>query len=338
MELWKKELIRVWKQTFMYRKKVYLLLTPEHGNYGDHAIAMAEVLFLNKILPDYQIIEIQADVLNKNVRAFRFLLDGQLLIITGGGFWGTLWPRENDCMMAIIKYCKKSRIVIMPQTTFFENDRSYKKCKSIVEKHNNISIFLRDEKSYHMIRRMLPSKPIYICPDMVLSMSLFDKKRCDRNGIMLCLKQDKEALEESKRCFEYFQNYSEYKGEKIFYGSTNVKVKRRILISQHEQKVHNKLNELSRHKVIITDMLHAVLFCAVTATPCIALESLSGKVYGGYKWLKRLPYIRYAENFDTVIENLEQMDIGKSYSYVPYNEAEFDQLSKVIQHYADKAG
>lgn len=338
MELWKKELIRVWKQSFMYRKKIYLLLTPEHGNYGDHAIAMAETLFLKKILPNYQVIEIQADVLNRNIRAFRYLLDGQLLIITGGGFWGTLWPRENDCMMDIIKYCKKSRIVIMPQTAFFENESSYKKCKSIVEKHNNISIFLRDEKSYHMIHDMLPSKPIYMCPDMVLSMNLVGRKTCDRKGIMLCLKQDKEALEESKKCSEYFRSYSEYKGEKISYGSTNVQVKRRILISQHEQKVRNKLNEISRHKVIITDMLHAVLFCAITATPCIALESLSGKVYGGYKWIKSLPYIRYAEDFDAVIDNLEQLDIEKSYNYVPYNEAEFEQLGKVIQNYANRAG
>lgn len=114
MELWKREFIRIWKQTLMYRKKVYLLLTPEHGNYGDHAIAMAEVLFLKKVLPGYHIIEIQADVLNKNVKRFRFFLNRQLLIITGGGFWGTLWPRENDSMMDIIKYCKKSRIVIMP--------------------------------------------------------------------------------------------------------------------------------------------------------------------------------------------------------------------------------
>ena len=72
MELWKREFIRIWKQTLMYRKKVYLLLTPEHGNYGDHAIAMAEVLFLKKVLPGYHIIEIQADVLNKNVKRFRF--------------------------------------------------------------------------------------------------------------------------------------------------------------------------------------------------------------------------------------------------------------------------
>ena len=338
MELWKKELIRVWKQTLIYKKKVYLLLTPEHGNYGDHAIAMAEVLFLKKILPGYQVIEIQADVLSRNIKKFCFLLDGQLLLITGGGFWGTLWPRENDSMMDIIRYCKKSRIVIMPQTVFFENGRSCKKCKSSVEKHNNIHIFLRDEKSYHMIRQILPSKPIYMSPDMVLSMNLFDRKKGDRNGIMLCLKQDKEGLEESKKCFEYFKNYSEYMGERIFYGSTNVQVKRRISISQHEQKVRNKINEISRYTLIITDMLHAMLFCTVTATPCIAMESLSGKVYGGYKWVKDLPYIYYAKDFNAVLESLGQIDLEKPYSYVPYATKEFKQLSKVIKYCTNKAG
>lgn len=320
----------------MYRKKVYLLLTPEHGNYGDHAIAMAEVLFLKKVLPGYHIIEIQADVLNKNVKRFRFFLNRQLLIITGGGFWGTLWPRENDSMMDIIKYCKKSRIVIMPQTAFFENGKSYKKCKSIMEKHTNISIFLRDAKSYQTIKQMLPTKPVYMCPDIVLSMNLFDKRRYDRNGIMMCLKQDKERLGESKKCYEYFKNYLEYKSEKISYGSTNVQIKKRILINQHEQKVRNKLNEISRHKIVITDMLHAMLFCAITATPCIAIESLSGKVYGGYKWIEKLSYIHFAEGLREVLENLEKIDVEKTYKYVPLHTTEFKQLSQVILHYANK--
>jgi len=338
MELWKRELMRIWKQTLIYRKKVYLLLTPEHGNYGDHAIALAERLFLKKILPDYHIIEIQADVLNGNIKKFRFPLDGQLLIITGGGFWGTLWPRENDGMMDIIKYCGNSRIIIMPHTAFFENEKSYRECKRIIESHTNISMFLRDEKSYHMIKQMLPTKPVYMCPDMVLSMNIFDRKRYDGNGIMLCLKQDKERSGESQKCLEYFKNYSEYRGEKIFYGSTNILVKRRITINQHEQKARNKLNEISRHKLVITDMLHAMLFCAITATPCIAIESLSGKVYGGYKWIEKLPYIYYAEDLKTVLEGLEKIDIEKPYKYVSYCETEFRQLSQVIQHYANKTG
>ena len=338
MELWKKEFIRVWKQTLMYRKKVYLLLTPEHGNYGDHAIALAERLFLKEILSGYHIIEIQADVLNRNIKKFRFLLDGQLLIITGGGFWGTLWPRENDGMMEIIKYCRKSRIIIMPQTAFFENEKSYRECKKIIERHTNISIFLRDEKSYHMIKQMLPAKPVYMCPDIVLFMNIFHKERYDRNGIMLCLKQDKEGLEESKKCREYFENYSGYKGEKISYGSTNVPVKSRISIKPLEQKVRNKLTDISRHNVVVTDMLHAMLFCAITATPCIAIESLSGKVYGGYKWIEKLPYIHYAEDLKAVLEGLENIDIEKPYRYVPYYKTAFKQLSQVIRQYANKAG
>lgn len=335
MDIWKKEYLRILKETLLYRKKVYLILTPEHGNYGDHAIALAEIQFINKILPDFRIIEIQADILYGNVKKFQIILNHQLIFITGGGFFGSLWPRESTSMMEVIRYCKKSRIIVLPQTAFFENDRSYKECKQIIGEHKQISLFLRDEQSYNTIKKMLPHKAVYLCPDIVTILE-FDLKESKKDNIMICIRPDtdKEKLAETKKCEDFFKDKTEYKGMKIVYGSTNVNMKKRVSVERHKQKVYMKLREISRYKLVITDRLHAMLFCAIIGTSCIALENISGKIKGGYSWINELSYIHYASDFNTALNIIEQIDFDSTNKYVNYNNSRFDKLRDVIKNYA----
>lgn len=334
MDIWKKEYLRIFKETLLYRKKLYLILTPEHGNYGDHAIALAEIQFINRILPDFKIIEIQADILYGNVEKFRVFLNHQLIFITGGGFLGSLWPRENTSMMEVIRCCKKSRIIVMPQTAFFEDDRSYKECKQIIEEHKHISLFLRDKQSYNIMKEMLPHKAVYLCPDIVTILE-FDVKASKKDNIMICIRPDtdKERLAETKKCQDFFKDRTEYKGIKVIYGSTNVKLKKRISVERHKQKVYMKLREIARCKLVITDRLHAMLFCAITGTSCIALENISGKIKGGYNWLSELGYIHYASDFKTALGIMEQIDFDITNKYVNYNDSKFDKLRDVIKDY-----
>ena len=42
---------------------------------------------------------------------------------------------------------------------------------------------------------------------------------------------------------------------------------------------------------MVTDTLHCMVSAAITGTPCIAFDNLSGKVQGVYQWIKNLPYI-----------------------------------------------
>ena len=38
-----------------------------------------------------------------------------------------------------------------------------------------------------------------------------------------------------------------------------------------------------------------MLFAALTGTPCIALNNVSGKVSGAYEWIRHLDYIQFVE-------------------------------------------
>lgn len=58
-----------------------------------------------------------------------------------------------------------------------------------------------------------------------------------------------------------------------------------------------------------------MIFCAITATPCIAMDNLSGKVKGVYEWLKDLPYINFIENVENISNTMEGLLKEEEYTY-----------------------
>lgn len=96
-----------------------LINTPVYGNIGDHAIAQ-EVHRLCSSL--------NVSVFD-NIRGGRllplyalFTPKNKLIFINGGGNMGSLWPIEEIKIRKAIKYFKNNRIIIFPQTVYFDSD------------------------------------------------------------------------------------------------------------------------------------------------------------------------------------------------------------------------
>ena len=108
----------IWKLIFStafkkikYREKFkFLLITPEHSNLGDHAIAAAE----EALFKDFFLFEITERSLDKFFKYFRHSLSLKLLfgksdiLINGGGFIGTIWPYTDTLVQQIIELLPNS--------------------------------------------------------------------------------------------------------------------------------------------------------------------------------------------------------------------------------------
>lgn len=66
-----------------------------------------------------------------------------------------------------------------------------------------------------------------------------------------------------------------------------------------------KLREFSRARIVVTDRLHAMVFAAITGTPCVAFDNSSKKVSGVYEWIKYLDYITVVDNYSDAKVNIE---------------------------------
>lgn len=282
-------------------KKIVLLDTPTHGNLGDQAIVLAIEKFLNTYFPEAIVFEfthkqcaLVLDKLRENIS-----LD-DIILIPGGGFLGSLWMNEQELFIKIIELFHENKIIIFPHTIYFEQSSIGQVQKDIfVSKLNmckDISIFARESGTYNLLKKLRISDKlkIYECPDIVTALSDIDAldniaELQERKDVLLCLRQDKEKHVEDAwiRQIKNMIKNKEF-SEISTYRSHGIEPKHR------QQEVFSILKKFSKAELIITDRLHAMLFCLITRTPCIALDNVSSKVSGTYeRWLSDFEYIKF---------------------------------------------
>lgn len=315
-----------WKQ-FIYSKKIYketnnepIIITsvPRHGNIGDHAILCGEIDFIKENFPNKELIQFTAHMMSAHMWMYKlFIKKTDLVLITGGGFLGSLWMNEEKAVRNVLKTFKNNKVILMPQTIYFEDSGWGRKEKCISEKiynsHHNLTICMREKKSYNLAKEMFPEKDILLIPDMVLYLD-YKHKKIDRKGVLLCMRSDKEktlSKEQKDNINEIlYNNFNEYN---ISYTDTV----HNYNISEEKSRieVNNKIDEFAKSQLVITDRLHGMVLAAIAETPCIALGNCSGKVKGVYEWIKDLEYVEYVENLDNLDEAITKVMNSKNKKY-----------------------
>lgn len=293
------------------KKKIVLLTaTPEHGNLGDQAIVYAEHRILNKT--DLPVIEIRnSEYLNNRNWLQKKVDQEDIIAIDGGGNLGTLWPNEDDKISDIINRFNQNKIVIFPQTCYYDkNQEAIARLEGNRKKYyaaKDLTIMLRDRTSYHFMRENFPKLNYIFCPDIVLSINQFEFFE-NRDGILLCFRKDREKIVDEK----IEDSIKRYLHElNIPFRDTSTILNKKITNKNRNQCLDEKWKEFARSKLVITDRLHAMIFSAITGTPCIAIDNQSKKVGGTYEWIKELEYILYLSDPDKIIPSIKKMyDIG----------------------------
>lgn len=299
------------------KPRLILLDTPTHGNLGDHAIVLAEKQLLEQISLNKNIYEFtQQEYLlcEKEIYANTNLKD--IILIPGGGFIGTLWQNEEDVLLRILDKFRDNRIIILPQTVFFEKTEkgkleedkfiySQKQCHSL-------TIFVRDQSSLKCLIKMgVDTKKCLFVPDSVTSLEY--KKEFKRNDkVLLCLRSDREKTVDLNIVKEILNILS---ATGLEYSYTDTVVPYRIPKGRRNEEVSKKLQEFAQCKLVITDRIHGMLFAAITGTPCLFMDNCSKKVSGAYEWIKNLEYVKPLTNIDCLKKFISQLEDKKTYQY-----------------------
>ncbi|OAA26596.1 hypothetical protein AT15_06465 [Kosmotoga arenicorallina S304] len=283
-------------------RSLILIFTPEHSNLGDHAIALAERRFLKAYFPTFNIIEISGRHYKfdwKHIK--RYISKNDLILIHGGGFLGTLWIHNEKVFRNILSTFPDNEIIVFPQSIYFSKDefgrRQMEISKKYYEGHSKLTLCVRDLSSLEFIKNYFSGvKNVLFLPDMVTYLNLSKPKR-NRDGVILCFREDREKVF-SKEQVKMIEDELNCKGVKFRYTCTISKYP--VDINMRKLELEKKFEEFKTSKLVLTDRLHGMLFSAITGTPCIALNNISGKVKGGYEWIKYLRYVRFADNFEDI--------------------------------------
>lgn len=317
--------IKLFKNLLRYKKGVrksefILIDTPTHGNLGDHAIVLTMQQIIYDIFKKNNWFELTADEINFREKWFAHITPkNQTILIPGGGFLGALWPLEEERVRRIIVAFRNYKIIIFPQTVTFdleteEGIRYFRESKECYLAHPDLTIFVREEKSYEFMKKYLPEIKTMLVPDMVtvLNIHTVDVKR---KGILMCLRSDKEKIlldEQYKKILKKMQETLD--GEKIFNTDTVLK-HNSIGKKERSNEVAKKLQEFANAKLVVTDRLHGMVFAAITGTPCIAIGNCNGKIKGMYDWIKKNKYICYLDNLEQLESALDALPLDAANKY-----------------------
>lgn len=339
----KKKIFQIFqKQQFLYsanfrkfkrdssRQRVILIDTPLHGNLGDQAIVLAEQMFISEMLEFNYYEFTQAEYIVGRKELAKDIYKDDILLITGGGFIGTLWQNEEDILISILKDFKNNKIMIFPQTVFFEDTKygilEKKRLLNAIKECSNIGIFLRDNASYKIMteEKNLSKCQYFLVPDIVTYFKPeFSEEK--RTKILFCMRCDKEKNTDRNAIYEIFHSLIEA-GEDALY--TDTVVHKRIGKKERQKAVRGKLFEFSSAKLVITDRIHGMLFAAVTGTPCIAMDNISRKVSGAYEWIQYLDYVQFVEEKELTLDIVRDMLNKKGCNYSNSKLQEYYELMK----------
>lgn len=275
-----------------------LFNSPEYSNLGDHAIALAEKKILTRIFPERKLFEVSCEqYIKENLILKKYIRDDDIIFINGGGNIGTLWLWIEDLVKNIISRFPNNRIIIFPQSVCFEeNEFGKSELKSFVgicNNHPRLTIMLRERMSYKYMKAALTSDTdVLLMPDMAFSLTEYSGEYSVRNGAIICFRDDKESTGQNVK---FITDLFKKRGIKTHAVSTLAKSN--VYLSNRIQNVSELIHTFTQAEVVVTDRLHAMIFCAITQTPCVAFDNLSGKISSTYRdWLQETDYITMCEN------------------------------------------
>ncbi len=291
---WIINVLPLYIERFYNPKSVYLAMTPEHGNLGDHAIAQSEISLLNELkipfieLTDRKLIKIKE---NNGLS----VMNGRTILVHGGGFLGTIWPNMEMLLRDIVKSNPKSRIILFPNTVYYENSDSglaeFEESKRVYNHHKYLKIYAREKTSYHLMKKAYNS--VSVAPDMVFLMNK-SVMEIDRKGCILCLRNDRERTRSDKGDDIINSFVKNLFGDSI--NMLDMVVPYSVSAENREKELEKQFNSFKNVKLVVTDRLHGMIFSVITGTPCIVIDSKSPKIRGCYEWVKDLPYVKFCED------------------------------------------
>lgn len=306
--------------------KIILVGTPEHGNIGDLCIAYAEIEFLKKSFPQKTIVDIPDSetewfIGNKK----KYIKSTDMLVLHGGGNMGGEYPHLENTRRKIIEEFPHNPKIIFPQTFYYSsNDMYLKESKDYYKKSASLKICAREIYSFDNLKKQYEGAQVFLVPDIVFSLpSDFCCNDYKRKGILCCLRNDSESVISNDLRKNIVDIAKKYSGQVEI---TDMHYGKSVLPQNRLKVIKQKLEQFSKAELVITDRIHGMIFCAISSTPCIALNNYNYKVKGSYKWIQSLEYIKFHDSMDDIEESISKLLFLK---YSKYD-------NKYLQEYYDE--
>lgn len=319
-------------------RKIFLFGAPFHSNMGDQAQTLCSLLWFEKNYPEYKSYAFDTiEITNLDYKLLKIIKNStgpnDKIFLHSGYHLTDLYMLEENMNRKVIELFDNNQIVILPQTILFKNEKEKNKTMKIYNKHKDLTILCRDDLSYETAKQMFTNCKLLKYPDIVTTLIGTKEFKNDRRGILLCMRNDKEAFY-SKEDIEKLRVKLE-KIDKIDITDTTINLNADYISQNREKVINDILDSYSKYKVIITDRYHGTIFSLISNTPVIVLSSTDHKLSSGVKWFPQSfkEYVKYMENIEDVPAYVEEI-FERKYHYKLsnyFNEQYYDKLKAILE-------
>lgn len=299
--------------------KIFYIGIPVHKNLGDLAQGVCIRSWLKKHYPERTIIEIETGALVDThfplIRLLAKCYNKNDYIVFQSGYTTTdLGGHSDEMHRAVMEAIPDAKILMMPQTIFFEKKENQKKTSYVYNKMHNMLYLARDKVSYDMALNMFPDIKVQLYPDIVTTLIGKEEYTYERNGIMMCCRDDGEkfysdeelaGLENRLKAICQLSRTDTTKD-----GNT------KDIVRNAEKYIYEEIDKYAHYKLVITDRYHGTILSLAAGTPVIVLKTTDHKVTTGADWFTDCykDYIYSAKDLDDAYGIAEEV-LKKDFEY-----------------------
>jgi exopolysaccharide biosynthesis predicted pyruvyltransferase EpsI len=327
-------LFQILSSTLGSCRNVGLVMFPYHTNVGDSAIWAGTVCALEKL--QIKIRYACSHVTYNPKHLAKAHPDGPILILGGGNF-GDVYRSEATLRNRLIVDFYERKIIQLPQSIWFKNEKSIEGMNSILSKHADFTLLVRDHKSFEFANKHFPRSHIKLCPDMAFALnSKIHKLNPNVSNIkyeVLCiLRIDGESIGnrelltnqlpanrfqiEDWKCDS--ENYRNTWGrmDQFLWKLSNfvilmatkkhggqIPMPLIVLAKNHMAQIRTKYGilQLDSGKIILTDRLHVAILSLISGKRVYLMDNCYNKNKNFYfTWLDNNPLISFVEKLENL--------------------------------------
>ncbi|MEU3475559.1 polysaccharide pyruvyl transferase family protein [Rhodococcus sp. NPDC006774] len=296
---------------------------PNHYNAGDSLIYAGEVEYLKRLNVH---VDYVSDPFTHNDALLEERIGDGTLFLQGGGNFGDRWPIDQKFRESIVARFPRNKIVCLPQSIDFADTDALMRTAALYAEHPDLTLMLRERRSYKMALAHFPSNRVEYCPDMAFGADVARSAEGSAVDVVKLLRADSESLgHESVKIDASSVQYDwGLRGTDL---AISTAVMLPTLIAQHFPRANRllypallrsyeqtaKLNLrvaqriLNLAPVVLTDRLHAAVLAAMMGKRVVAMDNANKKVSGIYDaYLHRFDNVRFASTTDEAAELVRQ--------------------------------
>lgn len=134
--------------------------------------------------------------------SFKELSPNTIILLQGGGNWGDVWHEHHNFRKKIVEHYPKNRIIIFPQTVFYNDQNTMIADAKLFAKHKHLTICARDKQSLSLLSSCF-TNTLLLVPDMAFFIDLPLYKSITEK-VLLLKRNDKELNHNDSTLTEIF--------------------------------------------------------------------------------------------------------------------------------------